>query len=234
MLAHPDSGHTLFVTPWEDPVVDLVGYDPRSEYVEKFWLGVLGPSAVWLLRHLAYRFDAEPTGFAIDTADLARALGLGAGASRHAPLGRTVVRCCQFGMAHQFPGQRLTVRRVLPLVARHHLNRLPAPLQHEHAAYEPAPEHTAVPAAPPAWAQVPQAGAPLSSNRARARQMALSLADAGEDCGAIIDQLHTWRFAPDIAAEAARWAAERAGVAEPAQLLGTAKDSSRETSSLTP
>ena len=157
MLAHPDSGQCLFVSPWEDPVVDLVGYDPRSEYVEKFWLGVLGPSAVWLLRHFAHRFDADPDGFAVDPADLARTLGLGGGISRHAPLGRTVQRCCQFGMAHQFSGQRLTVRRLLPLVARHQLARLPAPLQHEHTAheatltpaFEPRPQPVVVAAPPP-------------------------------------------------------------------------------------
>ena len=233
MLAHPDSGQNLFVTPWEDPVVDLVGHDPRSEYAEKFWLGVLGPSAVWLLRHFAHRFDAEPDGFAVDVADLARALGLGGGVSRHAPLGRTVQRCCQFGMTHQFSAQRLTVRRLLPLVARHQLARLPAPLQHEHAVYEagsarrrpPAPEPLATAAAP--------ASTPLSTNRARARQMALSLADAGEDHPAIVDQLHAWRFAGDVAAEAAAWATERARP-DAGQLLGTANASMRETSSLTP
>lgn len=29
--------------PWVDPVVDDDGFDPRSRYVEWFWLGVLGP-----------------------------------------------------------------------------------------------------------------------------------------------------------------------------------------------
>ena len=32
------------ITAWEDPVVDLLGHDPRSPYVERFWLAVLGPS----------------------------------------------------------------------------------------------------------------------------------------------------------------------------------------------
>ena len=63
--------------------------------------------------------------------------------------------------------------------------------------------------------------------------MALSLADAGEDYLAIVGQLHGWRFASEVAAEAASWATERAG-AESAQLLGAANASSRETSSLTP
>ena len=29
--------------PWLDPVIDELGHDPRSAYVETFWLPVLGP-----------------------------------------------------------------------------------------------------------------------------------------------------------------------------------------------
>ena len=30
------------IRPWIDPVVDEHGHDPRSSYVEQFWLGVIG------------------------------------------------------------------------------------------------------------------------------------------------------------------------------------------------
>jgi hypothetical protein len=33
----------LRVEAWHDPVIDELGYDPRSSYVEIFWLPVLGP-----------------------------------------------------------------------------------------------------------------------------------------------------------------------------------------------
>lgn len=33
----------LHVRPWADTVVDRLGHDPRSAYVEAFWLGILGP-----------------------------------------------------------------------------------------------------------------------------------------------------------------------------------------------
>jgi hypothetical protein len=36
----------LRIEPWLDPVIDEVGYDPRSEYVETFWLPVLGPTTI--------------------------------------------------------------------------------------------------------------------------------------------------------------------------------------------
>jgi len=37
---------TLIVMPWHDPVVEAVGYDARSSYVELFWLGILGPTNI--------------------------------------------------------------------------------------------------------------------------------------------------------------------------------------------
>src|SRR5436190_973423 len=40
----------LHVTPLTDPVIDSLGFDPRSAYVEHFWLGVVGPSATWAAR----------------------------------------------------------------------------------------------------------------------------------------------------------------------------------------
>jgi hypothetical protein len=36
---------SLAVVPWEDVVIDELGHDPRSLYVERFWLGILGPSS---------------------------------------------------------------------------------------------------------------------------------------------------------------------------------------------
>ena len=56
----------LTVEAWPDPVIDELGHDPRSAYVERFWLGVLGPSTVWLLRRLADQFDRQPDGFELD------------------------------------------------------------------------------------------------------------------------------------------------------------------------
>ena len=47
----------LQVRPWDDPNLHRDGHDPRSAYVERFWIAVLGPSAVWLLRLLAREFD---------------------------------------------------------------------------------------------------------------------------------------------------------------------------------
>src|SRR4051794_11499978 len=129
----------LTLLPWPDPVIDRVGHDPRSEYVERFWLGVIGPSCTWFLRRLAVGFDAAPEGFELDVADCARALGLGAGLGRNAPLGRTITRCSQFGLTRRFGRDGLAVRRRVPPLARHHLVRLTDALQAEHARWSGVP-----------------------------------------------------------------------------------------------
>lgn len=33
---------TIRISPWVDPVIDTLGFDPRSFYCEKFWLPTLG------------------------------------------------------------------------------------------------------------------------------------------------------------------------------------------------
>ena len=37
---------TVMVVPWHDPIVEAVGFEVRSQYVELFWLNVLGPTSI--------------------------------------------------------------------------------------------------------------------------------------------------------------------------------------------
>lgn len=127
---------SLRIEPWHDPVIDEVGYDPRSAYVETFWLPVLGPSTTWLLRHFAGRLEKCPAGVDLDVEDTARCLGLGERLSPNAPFARTVKRCVDFEMAEWRGPGLLVVRRRLPPLARCYLRRLPACLQ---SRYEAAP-----------------------------------------------------------------------------------------------
>src|SRR3546814_17427683 len=64
---------TISVRPWPDPVIDQVGHDPRSPYVEQFWLGILGPTATWLLRRLVSGLAESPAGYDLALARPARA-----------------------------------------------------------------------------------------------------------------------------------------------------------------
>ncbi|MBT3746049.1 MAG: hypothetical protein HOG28_03270, partial [Actinobacteria bacterium] len=91
----------LYFEVWEDPLIDRLGYDPRSAYAETYWLGILGPSASWLLRHLAAGFDHHPGGFDLELPDTAMSIGLRLNGGRHAPFMRTLGRLCQFRMARQ-------------------------------------------------------------------------------------------------------------------------------------
>ena len=90
---------TLSVLPWPDAVIDQLGHDPRSAYVEQFWLGILGPSTTWLLRRLATGLEAAPDGYVLPLAETARSLGLGTPSGRHSPFMRSLHRACQFKMA---------------------------------------------------------------------------------------------------------------------------------------
>ena len=196
----------LPVRPWPDSVIDALGHDPRSAYVERFWLGILGPSTTWLLRYMANRLDAAPEGFDLDLASTAQALGLGSKGGRHSPFMRALSRCCQFDVAEARSDGTLAVRRKLPPLTRRQVLRLSPELIAAHQAWQESELLT------PAHEQ----------QRRRSRRLALSLIELGEDAQAAEEQLARWRFHPVLCREAAAWAAERhqqsmqAGDAEPA------------------
>ncbi len=122
----------LAVLPWADPVIDQLGVDPRSEYVERYWLPLVGPASVLLVRYLAHRFDETPEGFSLDVTHTARVLGLGTGLGRWGPLQRTVHRCANFGFVRRWGDERVLARRHLPTVTRQQLARLPEDRQALH------------------------------------------------------------------------------------------------------
>src|SRR5689334_22575326 len=120
-VAIPDlSLDVLTIRPWPDDVIDAVGHDPRSAYVERFWLGVLGPSAVWLLRRLAAGLEAAPAGFDLALDDTARAIGIG-GNGQSSSFAKTLGRIATFELARIELPRAVAVRRKLPPLARRHL-----------------------------------------------------------------------------------------------------------------
>jgi hypothetical protein len=189
---------TLRVESWPDPVIDEVGYDVRSPYVEQFWLGLLGPSSTWLLRRLVARLDGAPEGFDLDLALTATELGLGVRSGRHSPFLRSIDRCCRFGAAQQVGETLLRVRRKLPPLTRVQIARLPAALQESHAA----------------WTEPPPTATPVEEMRERARGLALSLLELGEDTEATERQLHRWRLHPAIAHDAVSWAVRHRAITQ--------------------
>jgi hypothetical protein len=126
----------LHVCAWPDEVLDQLGFDPRSGYVEDYWLGILGPSTVWLMRRLAAGFEFSPSGFDLDLAETARSLGLGDRSGRHSPFVRAINRTVQFGLARLTGPTELSVRRRLPSLNRGQVNRLSPAQQARHAAWQ--------------------------------------------------------------------------------------------------
>src|SRR3954447_25253100 len=102
LLDEPEDPSTavLEIRPWPDSVIDELGHDPRSPYVERFWLGILGPSSIMLLRRLAADLEHSPAGYELPLDDTARSLGLSLRGGRTSSFMRTVARCAQFRLLH--------------------------------------------------------------------------------------------------------------------------------------
>ncbi len=180
------------VRPWPDSVIDEVGHDPRSAYVERFWLGVLGPSSVVLLRRLAAELESSPSGFTLPLEETARTLGLGTRGGRNSPFVRTITRCAQFRLVH-FDETAATIlaRRKLPPLTRGQVGKLPDRLQRQHEDWQENPAHAD------------------ARQRVRGRRLALSLFELGEGVETAESQLLRWRFPPAVAREATAWAWRR-------------------------
>jgi len=176
------------VLPWADR--DGAPHDPRSAYVETFWLPLLGPSTTLLLRRFADGFDASPDGFECDTMALSREIGLGPRLHRKAPFVRTVERCVKFGMA-ELTGDVLQVRRRLPMVSPRQLQRLSERLQQLHSEWTLSPDGD---------------GAQRRTELVRAAHLARTLLALGESPDAIERQLHAWHFPTGVAWHAIQWA----------------------------
>lgn len=181
------------IRPWVDVVIDELGHDPRSHYAERYWLSVLGPTTTWLLRVIAAGLEEHPDGFDLDLADTARAIGLGDRCGRQSPLTRGFTRLVLFDLAQPLGAPVLAVRRKVPPLTRRQVQRLPEALQAAHE--ELLAEHLRTPT--------------VDHMRRRARQLALSLLELGEDRESAEYQLLRWNFHPALAREASDWAGER-------------------------
>ena len=175
--------------PWTDHRKDAFGHDLRSAYVEQFWLGTLGPSTTWFLRHCAAALEDNDDA-AVNLRETACALGIGfEGGSRSAML-KTVARACRFRAARAVGSTTLAVRLRLPQLSHRQLQRLPASLQQRHKEYV-------------ACNEGPDG---IRQQQLRARRLALSLVECGDSISETELHLGRLRFHPAIAAEAVRWA----------------------------
>lgn len=133
----PDSGCIRLVG-WPDALADSVGHPVRSDYTETYWLGILGPTATWLLRRCSDALAASPHGAEVDLAPLALSLGLAFHPGRVNPFSRGFDRLVMFGLLRHVssnPVHTFAVRTHVPPLSVRQLARLPRSLQTAHAGF---------------------------------------------------------------------------------------------------
>ena len=122
------SKEPLHITALNDPVIEMLGHDPRSGYAELYWLPIIGPTALWAYRRLAMRLDACPEGFPLPLVPFAAELGLGASKSgKHSPVVATLARLVVFHHA-EIQGDHLAVHTHVPPLPARYQRRLPGHL----------------------------------------------------------------------------------------------------------
>jgi hypothetical protein len=105
---------------------DDIGHDPRAPYIERFWLPILGPTAIFLARLAAYGFDTTDT-YSVDTVDLAHALGI----RTPSRLSQAMHRLGHFELATHNENQ-WTLRAEWPWLDYGYVRNLTEPLKTEH------------------------------------------------------------------------------------------------------
>jgi hypothetical protein len=111
------------------------GHHPRSTYVERFWLPVLGPSTIVLVRQLAQRISEGER--EVDLAVLARTLGLGDSTQRERGFHRTLRRALDFDVLRYTAARTLGLRALLPTLSVRQVEHLPETLRTEHRSLGP-------------------------------------------------------------------------------------------------
>ena len=113
------------------PVIEALGHHPASDYAERFWLPVIGPSALWAHRRLTAGFATDRSSYQLDLSTLGGEIGLGAGTGRNSPIVRTLTRLVDFHLA-EIIDDRLGVYTSLPPLTRRQAAGLPDHLAQRH------------------------------------------------------------------------------------------------------
>lgn len=105
-----------------------------GQYVERYWLPILGPSATFALRRLGPLAASSPAEnpHRVDLVALSAELGLGPVGGRNARVRTALARLVRFHLA-QTCGELLLVAPAVPLLPPGAVRRLPAHLQERHA-----------------------------------------------------------------------------------------------------
>lgn len=117
---------------WPDEVIDRIGFDPRSTYVEFCWLPIIGPTATWLYRRVALWVAAQPEGLEVNLPELACSMGFGEKWARNSPFATAWYRLDRYGLAERLDEATFRIRPVAPPLTRPKVMRLPLSVQRFH------------------------------------------------------------------------------------------------------
>lgn len=117
------STSNLSVQMWADPPQPGPGIDLRSRYADHFWVPVIGPTAMYLLRVLARNLGREPGGVSIPVSDLMAELGLDRPSGR-SEIVRALDRLMVHGLVAAGEGGSVVVRLDLPYLSQIEVERL--------------------------------------------------------------------------------------------------------------
>lgn len=120
----------LTIAPWHDPVVTQLGYPPQSHHVETYWLPIIGPTALLILRRFAL-LNSVAYMSTVPIADLAAEIGLRPSTASQSPAVRSLSRLVDFHLARPM-GDVLQVRTAVPPLTRRQVARLPEHLRDAH------------------------------------------------------------------------------------------------------
>ncbi|MEZ5374515.1 MAG: hypothetical protein R2704_17685 [Microthrixaceae bacterium] len=121
---------TLTLRRWASPTAQPHPVD--GDYAERFWLPVIGPSSLWVLRWAARELHRHGGAFDVGADELALRVGLGVGSARQSPLRRSLKRLESFGLAQRLSESVVEFRTSVPTVSMRQLERLPVGLRREH------------------------------------------------------------------------------------------------------
>jgi hypothetical protein len=112
---------------WDGP-----GFPARSDYVERCWTSLLGPTAVLALRSINQEMQAAGGPVELDLEDFGRSLGIGGGTGKNAIGSRSLARLEQFNVAISLPDGTMAIRTELPPLRDYQLRRAGPTVQRWH------------------------------------------------------------------------------------------------------
>ena len=115
----------VVVSHWPDQLIETFGFNAESQYVEHFWLPILGPSCIILMRRLDRLTREGALAHSVALKDLSAEVGLGSPNGYGMSITRTVNRLIQFDMGKVVGGNTVAVRTHLPPLNYKQQLRLP-------------------------------------------------------------------------------------------------------------